>query len=317
MVKERLQNKVAGSVFTLPVCAVIATVLWWLPELTFSVRHILGLVLCFLTTYIIMGTNVQLHIIRIRTQMMACVWLVLAASLPFMHPLGKPLIAAALLCVSYLLLFLCYQRHRPQLMVFHVFLLLGIGGFFAPVMLLMAIPFFFYLVVFLRSLTPKAFWAGILGLIVPYWCYAAWCFTTNTLQDFVECMSDMVQFELPSLEALASLPFAWQVSAAIIALLSIVSTIHFLCTNYDDKIRVRMILYIYIMQTLLMMAFLVLQPAQYQTTMALIIASACPVIAHFFALSGSIVSNLFFVLSLLLTAVMAVLNLWMTSFSIL
>ena len=201
-------------------------------------------------------------------------------------------------------------------MVFHVFLFLGIGGFFAPVMLLMAIPFFFYLIVFFRSLTIKAFWAGILGLIVPYWCYAAWCFITHNLQDFVGRMSEMAQFEMPSTEAFLSLPFAWQASAAIIALLSIVSIIHFLRTNYDDKIRVRMILYIYIMQTLLMMAFLVLQPAHYQTTMALIIVSACPLIAHFFALSGSIVTNLFFVLSLLLTAAMAVLNLWMTSFSI-
>ena len=72
----------------------------------------------------------------------------------------------------------------------------------------------------------------------------------------------------------------------------------------------------YITDTRMMMAFLVLQPAHYQTTMALIIVSACPLIAHFFALSGSIVTNLFFVLSLLLTAAMAVLNLWMTSFSI-
>ena len=316
MKHNRLQNKVAGSVFTLPVCAVIATALWWLPEQTFSVRHILGLALCFLTTYIITETNTRLHIIRSRTQMMSCVWLVLAASLSFMHPMGEPLIAAALLCVGYLLLFNCYQRHRPQLLVFHVFLFLGIGGFFAPVMLLMAIPFFFYLIVFFRSLTIKAFWAGILGLIVPYWCYAAWCFITHNLQDFVGRMSEMAQFEMPSTEAFLSLPFAWQASAAIIALLSIVSIIHFLRTNYDDKIRVRMILYIYIMQTLLMMAFLVLQPAHYQTTMALIIVSACPLIAHFFALSGSIVTNLFFVLSLLLTAAMAVLNLWMTSFSI-
>ena len=77
-----------------------------------------------------------------------------------------------------------------------------------------------------------------------------------------------------------------------------------------------MYLYIYITQTLVLLAFLPLQPAHYPTTMALILVSACPLIAHYFALTGSRLSNLFFLLSLLLTAGMAVLNLWMTSFSI-
>ena len=126
----------------------------------------------------------------------------------------------------------------------------------------------------------------------------------------------MAQFEQPSLEALVEMPFAWQVSISLIILLSIVSILHYLHTNYDDKIRVRMILYIYMSQTLLLIAFLLLQPAHYQTTMALLIASASPLIAHYFALTSSILSNIFFVLTLLLTAGMATLNLWLTSFSL-
>lgn len=316
MVNGRFQNKVAGSVFTLPICIVMATALWWLPQRAFSVPHILGLALCLLTTYVVMETNAQQHIIRIRTRMMSCVWLVLTACLAFMHPLEKPIIAAACLCISYMLLFRCYQRRRPQAIVFHAFLMLSIGSFWAPVMLPMAILFFLYIAIFLRSLTNKAFWAGILGLIAPYWCYAVWCFVTGDMQSLVTYLSDMAQFEQPSLEALTTLPFVWQVSASLIALLSIVGIVHYLRTNYDDKIRVRMILYIYMTQTLLLMAFLLLQPAHYETTMALLVASASPLIAHYFALTGSILSNIFFILSLLLTAGMAMLNLWLTSFNI-
>ena len=293
----------------MPFCIVMAVAMWWLPERTFSVRCLLGLVLCLLTTYIVMETNARQHIIRIRTRMMACVWLVLAASLSFMHPLEEPVIAAALLCVAYNLLFRCYQRHRPQLDIFHAFLMLGVGSFFAPVMLLMAIPFFIYTIAFLRSLTRKAFWAGILGVIVPYWCYAVWCFITRDIESFVARLTDMARFEMPSIEAVRSLPLVWQVSAAVVALFSIVSIVHYLRTNYDDKIRVRMILYIYVSQTLLLMAYLVLQPSHYQTTMALLIASASPLIAHYFALSKSILCTIFFLLSLLLTAGMATLNL--------
>ena len=328
MVNARFQNKVAGSVFTLPICIVIAVALWWLPQRAFSVPHILGLVLCLLTTYVVMETNAQQHIIRIRTRMMSCVWLMLTACLAFMHPLGEPIIAAACLCISYMLLFRCYQRLRPQAFVFHAFLMLSIGSFFAPVMLAMAIPFFLYIALLLRSLTKKAFWAGILGLIAPYWCYAFWYFITGKIDPskitlpigripFLDYPFDyQVLLRYIKTEELLSLPFSVQVSAAFIILLSIVSIVHYMRTNYDDKIRVRMILYIYMTQTLLLMVFLVLQPAHYETTMALLVASASPLIAHYFSLTGSILSNSFFVLSLLLTAGMATLNLWLTSFSI-
>lgn len=302
----------------------MATALWWLPEQAFSVTNFLGLVLCLLTTYIIMETNARQHIIRIRTRMMSCVWLLLSACVPFMHPLEAPLISAAFLCVSYLLLFRCYQRHNPQQMVFHTFLMLGIGSFFAPVMLLMAILFYLYLILFLRSLTWKAFWAGILGLIVPYWCYAILAFLgfhNFTISQFVShTISRFDYFTIPQFDLftvqLSNCQIVKLSNCAVIALLSVVSIIHYLRTKYDDKIRVRMFLYIYTIQTLLLMAYLIFQPMHYQTAMALIIASASPLIAHYFALSKGILNSIIFVLCLLLTAAMAVLNLWMTSFSI-
>lgn len=308
--KARLQNKIAASEWTLPVCAIAAAAMWWLPQRAFSVRCLMGLTLCLLTTYIVMETNAIQHIIRIRTRMMSCVWLVLAASLSFMHPLGDPTLAAALLCTSYHLLFRCYQRHHAQLDVFHAFLMLGIGSFFAPVMLPMAVLFLFYLSVFLRSLTRKAFCAGIIGIIVPYWCYGIWCFVADGVPDFLSRLADLARLDTPSAEALASMPLVWQVSAAVLTLIAAVSIVHYLRTNYDDKIRVRMYLYIYATQTLLLIVFLLLQPSYYQTTMALLVASAAPLIAHYFALSRTVLTTVFFLLSLLLTAGMAALNLW-------
>ena len=294
----------------------MAVAMWWLPQREFSIPCLLGLALCLLTTYIVMETNGQLHIIRIRTRMMSCVWIVLAASLAFMHPLGEPIIVALLLSVSYYLLFRCYQRHRPQKFVFHAFLMLSIGSFFAPVMLLMAIPYFLYLAIFLRTLPRKAFWAGIIGIIVPYWCYAVWCFVMR--DNFIEHLPFYnYHFSLPLIEELGTgLTFIEQVSAGVVALLSIVGILHYLRNNYDDKIRVRMILYIYVSQTLLLMTYLLLQPEHFQTTMALLIASASPLIAHYFALTSSWLSTIFFLLSLVLTAGMATLNLWLTSFTL-
>lgn len=310
MVKNRLQNKVAGSELTFPVCITAAVAMWWWPQQAVSARDFVGLLLCLLTAFVLMETNTRQHIIRIRTRMMSCVWLILSASLSFMHPLGEPLVAASFLCISYMLLFRCYGKRRPQLTVFHAFVMLGLGSFCAPAMLLMVVPYFLYIAIFLRSLTHKAFWAGILGVAVPYWCYGVWCFTLGDIEDFTTRMACMASHDLPSLEAITSLPLVSKVSAGVVALLGIVSILHYLNTNYDDKIRVRMILYIYMSQTLLLLALLALQPALYQTTMALLVASASPLIAHYVSLSKGIVNTIVFVVFLLLTAGMAALNLW-------
>ena len=315
--KSRLQNKVAGSAWTLPVCAVAAAGMWWLPEREPTAEQGLGLAVCLLTAYVLMETNAREHIIRIRTRLMSAVWLILAASLPFMHPLREPIAVAALLAVSYALLFRCYQKHRPQKYVFHAFLMLGLGSFLAPAMLPMAVLYLFYLAVFLRSLTAKAFWAAIIGVVVPYWCYAIWCFVMGDVQSLLDLWTRMTQFEMPSAEAVMAMPLANQVATGVVVLTSIVSIIHYLSTNYDDKIRVRMYLYIYVAQTVLLTALLFAQPAWFETTMAMLLCSSCPLIAHYFALSRSWLTTAFFLLTIVLTAGMAVIHLWPASLTLL
>ena len=252
---NRLQNKVARSEATLPVCIATAAILWWLPRRDFYLPDVLGFGLCLLTAYVVMETNARQHLIRIRTRLMTCVWLVLSACFAFMHPLGRPMAVAALLATAYMLLFRCYQRKRPEAFAFHAFLMLGTGSFVAPVMLPMAVLFFFYLGILLRSLTWRSFWAGVLGLVAPYWCFAVWCFLTgNTgrLMPWLHGDTDRGLFFGYRLSAPmwmqpgGGLSLAEQFSAGLVVLLGLVGIVHFLRTNFDDKIRVRMMLYIYI-----------------------------------------------------------------------
>jgi peptide/nickel transport system permease protein len=107
------------------------------------------------------------------------------------------------------------------------------------------------------------------------------------------------------------MPLVWQVSAAVVALFSIVGIVHYLRTNFDDKIRVRMYLYIYMSQTLLLMAYLVLQPSHYETTMGLLVASASPLVAHYFSLSRTVLTTVFFFVALLLIFIFAITLGWL------
>jgi hypothetical protein len=316
MVHNKFQNKVAESEVTMPLCAVLATILWWWPQQSFALSNILGWLVCVFTTYISMETNGVQHIIRIRTRMMSCVWLMLATSLAFMHPWGAPAISAACLAMSYYLLFRCYQLYDSTVWVYHSFLFLGLGSISSSVMLFMGILYYIYLIGFLRTLTWRGFWAGILGMITPYWCWTLWCFFMDKTDIVQEFITSHFVWQPISWQALANLPLVSLMSMAFVCLLSLVGLFHYMQTKYNDKIHVRMILYIYTIQTLLLILYLLLQPCQYQSTMALLVVSASPLIAHYFSLTGSWISNAFFVLSLLLCGTMAYLNLWIPSFSI-
>lgn len=296
----------------MPVCALLATILWWWPQQEFALSNILGLVLCAFTTYICMETNGVQRIIRIRTRMMACVWLVLASCLAFMHPLEAPAISAACLSLSYYLLFRCYQLYDSTAWIFHSFLFLGIGSLFTAVMLPMGLLYYIYLIGFLRSLTWRGFWAGVLGLAVPYLGWGSWYFLMDRTDNILDFIISHFVWHPVSWEALASLSLCWMVSMGIVILLSLVGVFHYLQTKYNDKIRVRMVLYIYTVQTILLILYLFLQPQEFQNIMALLLVSACPLIAHYFSLTRSWLSNAFFILSLLLCGTMAYFNLWMT-----
>lgn len=313
---NRFQNKIAESVGTLPVCAVIATILWWWPQQAFAVSNILGWVLCGFTAFVFMETNSIQHIIRISTRMMTCVWLAFSAGMAFLHPLGAPSVSASCLALSYYMLFRCYQLYDPTAWVFHSFLFLGIGSLFSPIMLPMGILYFFYLAGFLRSLTWRGVWAGILGMGTPYWCWAVWCFATDTTDSILAFAASHFVWEPVSWQAITEMSLSNLVTMGVVFLLGLVGLNHYLHNKYNDKIRVRMILYIYTIQTVLLMVCLLLQPSHFPTTMALLAVSACPLIAHYFSLTGSWLSNAFFMLALLLCGVMTYLNLWMPSLNI-
>jgi len=316
MVHNKFQNKVAESEATMPICVVLATILWWWPLLSFTLDNILGWLLCAFTTYVCMETNGVQHIIRIRTRMMSCVWLMLATCMAFMHPWGTPAICAACMAMSYYLLFRCYQLYDSTVWIYHSFLFLGLGTIFSPAMLFMVFLYYIYLIGFLRSLTWKGFWAGILGIITPYWCWAIWCILmgkTDVMQEFI---NSHFLWQPVSWEAITALSIDQMISMGVVSLLGLLGLFHYMQTKYNDKIRVRMILYIYSVQTMLLMLYLLLQPDHFQTTMALLIVSSSPLIAHYFSLTGSWLSNAIFILSLLMCGIMAYYNLWMTSFSI-
>ena len=299
----RLQNRIGRSIATLPVCALLAVGLWWLPQGAYSHDSLVSLLLMALTAYIVAETNNTNMLIRTRSRMIASVWVFASAFVGLLHPFSPAMLAAFCLSVSYYLLFRTYQQPQPVVDVFHTFFMLALGSLVCPRMVFFVPLFFWHLSVFMRALTLRTFFAALVGLVLPFWFWGGWLLWTDNPAPFLAWLADLrsivwiwQQKGLP--DVLHSLPSLVFLSLALFALWTGVS---YLLHSYDDKIRTRMMFYVYALQTLaiILLAVLGYSEAGVSALLPLLLLSASPLLAHYFTLSSTWTSLAVFVLFVL------------------
>lgn len=194
MRRNRFQNKVATSNFTLPVAAFLTTLLWC-AEGIYTPDRILGWAVCGLTAYFWVETNNAHSLIRIRSRLTPAIYLWMTGCIFSLHPLQDGLIVSCLMLASYYLLFKSYQRTEAVSPIFHSFLCLGIGSLFFPQLLFSAPFYLWYATVYLRSLTWRTFWAAMTGLILPYWLMAGYFLYTEDFSRFIGHFRELILFQ--------------------------------------------------------------------------------------------------------------------------
>jgi hypothetical protein len=216
---------------------------------------------------------------------------------------------ALCLAGSYFLLLRCYQRVEPVDVVFHCFLLLGLGSLLWQPMMAMALPMLCYLWFLMRVKTWRTFWAAMIGLALPYILAAAVLVIMG--KDPLACQfSDWPHFNMPTSDfflRLRGIGESWPQAAAflLILLLALVGTVHHLLTSFADKLRVRFMLRVFIFQSLFITIFAAVVPRSLSTFTGLLLVSASPLIAHYFALVHNRVSRLLLIVSMLSTIAVA------------
>lgn len=284
--------------------------LWFLPiqEYSLSLQRIISWILAALTTAVILETNNSNSLIRIRTRMVSSTWLVGIAMMTFMHDNIEANITALCTASSFLLLFKTYQEYEPVGYVFHAYFMLGIGMFFQPILIVQAVLYLWYIIIFLRSSSWRCLWAGIIGLFLPLWFILGW-WMMNSDYEQIAIWTEKLDVLKPIIaENYRNLPITETVTFGFITLLSIISIKNFLSNYFNDKIRTRMLLYVYVIHTVCCWLAIVLQPHLYSILAPVLLVSSSPLIAHFFALTGSKLTNLFFCLTIIITVAVTIMN---------
>lgn len=260
-----------------------------------------------LVAYVVLETNNVNQLIRIRTRMMSSLWCLLAGALPLFHQCGIPLLVALCAALSYNLLFRSYQLSDATGQFFYALLLLSLTSLFSPWMILLALPYFFYLTVFLRAMSFRALCAGLLGMALPYFFWAVGCFLRDDMRPLQNHLQGVL---LRPTMTLQQLPLVSQITAGVLAFYAVVGLLHYWRRNYNDKIRTRMLLYVYEGQSLALFALLAWHPECYELFIPVVCVTIISLLAHYYALTRTWFSSVVFVLSTLIYAGLVYINLW-------
>lgn len=298
MGRRWLQNKVAESRLTLPVSVALFIVVRLFQGVGVSFTAAAAALLCLCTAAVMLETNVALQILRVRSRLGESLWLLLAAAMPFLYGLDAPAVCAFCLAAGMGLLLCCYQNRNAVLLVFHSFLFLGAGSLLSPVMIPLALLFYSCLAFLMRAFSWKGLWAGIVGLLTPYWCWVAW---EACVGDVMRVADHVLALWLWVLDwdGLSLLPAVWLLPVwCLLVFFGLTGIIHYMRKRYDDKIRTRMMLYVYVCVTVFLHVAFLLLPGQRMELLAMMAVSTSPLMAHYWAMTRGRVGWIVLIVSL-------------------
>jgi len=329
IVPFRIHNRIAESVLTLPFCVGITAFLWcfpllgrdpevkalnlWYWELELPmlwVRFLGGLLVALITAAVISETNNAQQIIRIRTRLMSSFWLLFIVCLPEIHPCVPFLLCALAYALALMLLFRLWQTDMPVLPVFHCMLCLSLGSLFWFPLIFLSLPFFAHILGIVRSFSWRSFWAGLVGLLLPYWLWFLWGIWSESFKPLKDHLLEIRTLTLPTLQDYLEWPVGMQGVWALLTVTALVGFVHYLMTSYNDKLRVRSLLRIYLIESLLLQTLLFFQPRSWSVVLPMLIVASTPFIAHLFALTRNRLTGLFFWMVSFSWLALVVLQLW-------
>lgn len=312
------QKNIASSQFTLPLMSIVAIILWLLLPITHVARFdgvengfwgyipsaitsgyvgkYVGMAFAALSVYFVAELTNTFVLLRISSRMLSSTLALFFGTILCLHNFQPAHIIAACSILSFFTLFSTYQMPMPM-PTFMTYLLISIGSLVFPKLLLL-VPVYWVIQVYLRSLSMRCWLASLFGIMIPYWFFfAISLYLTRGFDVFVNTCKEIVDFTLPNY---TSLPLSDIFIFGFVVLFFVFGAINFFMTSYLDKTRTRILFKTIIMHGALMIVFIVLQAQYFHSFLPLLLIDAALVGGHFIALTYNRFSHLYCVAMLLI-----------------
>lgn len=239
--------------------------------------------------------------------MQTAIYFLLVTVCPGMHLLYIGDIVALGSLISIYFLFKSYQQAQAAGYLFYSFFFIGAGSILFPQLTILSVLWLLESYRF-QSLTPRSFCGALLGWMLPYWMLFGHAFFYNEMELFYRPFNQLLAFgevfHLPILQP-------WELAIlGYLLVMFIVSAVHCIAAGFEDKIRTRAYLQFLIDLTFFLFLLIALQPIYCSALLPLLIISSSILIGHFFVLTNSKSSNVFFIISLVGLILLFAFNIW-------
>ncbi|MFV0397537.1 MAG: hypothetical protein ACK5JU_05935 [Bacteroidales bacterium] len=206
-------------------------------------------------------------------------------------------------------MFDCYKLKKGYISyvfnVFFIFSFLSLMDFNA----LLYVPFLIYAIYMMRVLTSKTIIAIILGLVLPYWFYAFWCYHIDSFESLITLLTN--NFTISWLNINQIQPYEW-VHMSYTVLLSIISIKHALGSLRNTKIKVRALVSVMIVFMLYTILLTALNSSLSSMPISFFYLISSFLIARYFSMDISPYKSAIFVFSIFFYLTTFIWSLWLS-----
>lgn len=305
--KKRLQNRVALSRWALPVTIVYGLAICLIVGMM-EREQLSTFVLLVVSSLMMAELNNSYSLIRIYSRMVSCSFLVMTSMCLRLFPSAEVVVVQLTFIAFLLLIWRAYQNPGAVGWVFYAFLALGVSSIVFPKALLFVPVLWVVMGTNVLCLSARTLMASILGLLTPYWFFAAWLFYTNDLGMLAGHFASVVSFQ--PLFQFNGIDIHHLVTFGFILLLAVIGATHFIIYSYQDRIRIRLIYETFIVLDACCVIFALLQPQHFNELLGMAIVNTSPLIGHFLALTHSRLSNITSISIALIAFTITLFNLW-------
>lgn len=307
--RSRFQIDVATGRFTLPVVILICLLLWgttsneWAEGISFLV--------CASTAYLLIELNTAFTLIRTRTTLHVCFYTFLTTACLFLHSFQLSVFIPLAFLITIFQLFRSYESLDAPESIFHAFFFTGLGSLLFP-QLLYFVPLFYLSMISFRSFSGKSFFAGIVGLTIPYWFLFGYAFYYDKMELFFHPLKEVILFQPITYSEITLDQF---VSGGVITLISLICSVHYFNISYLDKVRTRIFFSFIIITECWIYLLGALQPQHFNELLQMQIILCSLLAGHLFTLVRNRFSGIFFIITFVILIALTIFNLWMRFFN--
>lgn len=273
----------------------------WAP----GIRQAVSLLLYAVAGCLLIGLNNTYALIRMRASVQTAVFYLLVAVCPVLQLVCGSGWLVICFCLAVYFLFSSYQSPLPGAL-FHSFLFLGAGSMLFPPLVWLS-PLFWLGAWQFQSLTPRSFFASLMGWSLPFWFLLGYAYCYGQMELFVRPFAELVQFRSWCAD---DYPLWVLATAGYLLLLYLCSLVHCIVARCEDKLRTRSYLNFLLYLCFFLFVGMGVQPTWSIHLLALLLVCISILAGHLFVLTSSRFTNALFIVMFVLLFVLWGLNVW-------